>query len=165
MKLLSVLLLSPPFGGSGGGPTPTTPPSLIKALDQYWTDAGLTSEIGPLCIEGAPSSSALPFVVVDGLREVLPGETPDDRPVEVYMTVYAKTAAAANAGGKLIEDHLGDPAVVPAVIEREQLAWAAGYEKFAERQESRAELLPSLYMASRPFRYYIHYRFWISGRW
>jgi hypothetical protein len=151
------------FGlGADGGATPT---SLLAALSAYWSANDLDTSIAPLRAHGIHAGTAAPFVVIDKLDEVFPGPTPDDTPVEMFMTVWHESSDLARAASRAIQDHLGDPGEVPQAITRDPLTWTVGAEKFAERDSIAHDLTLRPYIGTkRAYRSRLHYRFWISGR-
>lgn len=158
----------PYFPTMAAGPVTPTATSLLGAIKDYWIANGLDDPVlgaGPLYAEGTPGSTPTPFVVIDRIDEVLPGITPDDKPVEMWLTVWHKSAEKARAAARLIEDHFGDPSEVPNVIERDRLVWTVGSENFAERDSSSPSRTPKKYLESAfAYLYRMHFRFWIKGR-
>lgn len=145
------------------------PESLLAALKAFWTANSLNVVIAPLYAEGAPPSPVFPLILVDGIDQVLPGETPDDIPVEMYLSAYAIGGAATRALGRKVEDWLDTqihPTLpIPNPNRPTRFVWSVGAEKFNERDETTLDMDPRMKNApARLCRYRMHYRFWISGQ-
>lgn len=134
------------------------PASLLAALADHWTDAGLDDAVAPLYCDEAPAGATYPFVLIDHVEEVLPGETADDTPVEVWVSVHATGKAEARAIARLAV------AALDCGPHRNPLAWDTGSERFNERNTSTPDLSPSRGPEGDPvYKFRLHYTWWISG--
>jgi hypothetical protein len=113
-----------------------TPADLLSAVVAYWADAGLDTAIGHLTTERAAPGATFPRVVVESIKEPLPGRSAEDRDVEITFAVQALTMESAQAGARALYAAL-DPR--PS---RTPLAWAGGAETTNVRNTTEVGLLP-----------------------
>lgn len=104
-----------------------------------------------------------PFLIVDGYREVLPGETADDGTVEATVVVVTNGLDEARAAGAAVKALIDPPNVNPASLGRDPFAWQAGTETVALRDASTPYRLPGLGKGGRyVWAEEVVYTFWVS---
>lgn len=158
------------WNGPGGLATPSTgvlQASLLASIVTYLkatpTITGSLSTPDAITTDLANWGARLPYLLVEGYTEVLPGESTEDEPVDLKVCVYAGTIDSAKAIGVLVAQALDSPNINPNSIRTQKFAWTGGTEQGVMRDNLRVSREPLLvkngviaYEAS------LDYQFWIT---
>ena len=136
-----------------------TPTSLLAALKAFWTTGGYNASIAPMYLSQADPKATYPLIILDSVDEILPGESPDDIPVEMFLRVEATDSDQARQIGRSLE------AVIGPNAGRNPLVWTIGGETFNEPYENVPDKQPRRGKGGDPvWTYRMHRRWYISGK-
>jgi len=141
------------------------PTSLLDAITTYWAAQGLDDSIARLRVHRVHANTPTPFVVIEDVREDVPGETRDNRPVEMWLTIWASGDLSTRVIARAIRGRFGDPDDDPPLaVPRAPFTWDGGSELSAEHVGTQSEVYRDPTKAGPIFRRRMQYRFWIEGR-
>ncbi|MDE2103345.1 MAG: hypothetical protein KGL39_39255 [Patescibacteria group bacterium] len=109
-------------------------------------------------IDKPVSPDRFPYVVISDLHEVEPGESLEDRAIDMTVTIRGDDSDIVVASGELLMNWF-DPGSPP---KRPRIQWTTGYETFNWRENSAITKPDRRIKGGRNwYEYDIPYRFWI----
>lgn len=146
-------------GASGGAAT-----DLLQAIYNYFESNSLLIAAFPGgFFDGiAPNSAAMPCVELTAIDEAEPGETLEDRPIDVTFCIRAPDLTTAKSVGATLINQF-DPPGTNSNSTRAPLSWTGGVELYNVREPSKPYRRKGLGQNSSPvWCYDIEYRFWVD---
>jgi hypothetical protein len=112
----------------------------------------------------APKSALYPFLLIEEYTEVLPGETLNDLPVHLQVSVYTSDLDDARRLGALVKSALDSPAINPASTRTTSFTWLGGSELGVMRNPSKPYRMPGIAKRGQGYAWCetIEYEFWVS---
>lgn len=105
----------------------------------------------------------IPFVLLEGYDEDLPGLSTEDEPVEVHACVYAGDLDTLRTIVEALKAALDTPNINPASTRTGQFTWSRGATTGCTRDRTMIDRTPALIRGGRLcYQAKIQYVFWIN---